>query len=53
MRFPNFRQLLVTLVGFLVLLFAAPFTSNAEEDVSTLSGRVVDMEGHPVSDLTL
>ena len=53
MRFPNFRHPLMALVGIWALLLAAPLASNAEEDASTLSGRVVDMEGHPVSDLTL
>ena len=53
MKFLNFRHPLMTLVGILVLLLVAPLSSNAEEDVSILSGRVVDMEGHPVSDLTL
>ena len=53
MRFPNFRHPLVVLVGLLALLLLAPLSSSAEEDASILSGRVVDMEGHPVSDLTL
>ena len=53
MRFPNFRHPLMALVGIWALLLAAPLASNAEEDASTLSGRVVDMEGNPVSDLTL
>ena len=53
MRFPNFRPPLVALVGILALLLAAPLPSSAEEDAGTLSGRVVDMEEHPVSDLTL
>ena len=53
MRFPNFRHPLMALVGIWALLLAAPLASNAEEDASTLSGRVVNMEGHPVSDLTL
>ena len=37
----------------MALLLAAPLPSSAEEDASTLSGRVIDMEGNPVSDLTL
>ena len=53
MRFPNFRHPLVALVGILAFLLVAPLDSSAEEDASTLSGRVVDMEGDPVSDLTL
>ncbi len=53
MKFQNFRHPLVALIGILVLLLVVPLSSNAEEDVSILSGRVVDMEGHPVSDLTL
>ena len=53
MIFPNFRQPLMALVGILALLLAAALSSNAEEDASTLSGRVVDMEGNPISDLTL
>lgn len=53
MRFLNFRHLFVALVGILVLLLVAPLSSNAEEDAITLSGRVIDMEGNPVSDLTL
>ena len=36
-----------------MLLFVPPLSSSAEEEASALSGRVVDMEGHPVSDLTL
>ncbi len=50
MKFPNFRHPLVVLVGILVLLLATPLPSSAEKDANTLSGRVVDMEGHPVSD---
>ena len=59
MRFPNFRHPLMALVGILALLLATPLLSRGEvtsplqEDASTLSGRVVDMDGHPVSDLTL
>ena len=53
MKFPNFRHPLVALVGILALLLAAPLASSAAEEASALSGRVVDMEGHPVSDLTL
>ncbi len=53
MRFPDFRHPLVAFVGFLALLLAAPLFSSAEEDASVLSGRVVDIEGNPVSDLTL
>ena len=53
MRFPNFRHPPAALVGILALLLAAPLPSSAEEDASTLSGRVIDMEGNPVSDLTL
>ena len=52
MKFQNFRHRLVALIGILVLLLVAPLSSNAEEDTSTLSGRVIDMEGNPVSDLT-
>ena len=53
MRFPNFRHPLVALIGIWALLLAASLSSRAEEETSTLSGRVVDMEGQPVSDLTL
>lgn len=53
MRFPNFRYPLVVLVGVLAFLLVTPLSSNAEEEASTLSGRVVDMDGRPVSDLTL
>ena len=53
MKFPNFKQPLGTLVGILLLLLAVPLGSSAGEEAGTLSGRVVDMEGHPVSDLTL
>ena len=53
MRFSDFRHPLVALVGILAFLLAAPLCSGAEEEASTLSGRVVDMEGRPVSDLTL
>ena len=59
MRFQNFRHPLVALVGILVLLLVAPLLSRGEvtsplqEEASVLSGRVVDMEGNPVSDLTL
>ena len=53
MRFPNFRHPLVLLVGLLAFLLLTPLSSSAEEDASILSGRVVDMEEHPVSDLTL
>ena len=34
-------------------MLAAPLSSRAEEEASILSGRVVDMEKNPVSDLTL
>ena len=53
MKFLNFGHPLVVLVGILALLLTAPLSSSAEEEASTLSGRVVDMAGHPVSDLTL
>ena len=53
MRFQNFRHSLVALFGIWVFLLVASLASNAEEDAGTLSGRVVDMEGNPVSDLTL
>lgn len=59
MRFQNFRHLLVALTGILVILLATPLLSRGEvpsplqEEASVLSGRVVDMEGNPVSDLTL
>ena len=53
MRFQNFRHRLVALVGILGLLLVAPLSSNAEEDTTTLSGRVIDIEGNPISDLTL
>ena len=53
MRFPNFRHLLMALVGILALLFILPLSSSAEEDASILFGRVIDMEGQPISDLTL
>ena len=53
MKFQNFRHSLVALIGILILLFVAPLSSNAGEDASTLSGRVVGMAGNPVSDLTL
>ena len=53
MRFPNFRHPLVALIGIWALLLAAPLSSRAEEETSILSGRVVDMKGHPVSNLTL
>ena len=53
MRFQNFRHPLVALTWILAFLLVAPLSSIAEEEASTLSGRVVDMEGNPVSDLTL
>ena len=53
MKFLNFRHSLVALVGILALLLAVTLCSSAEEDASTLSGRVVDMEGNPASNLTL
>ncbi len=53
MRFQNFRHPLVAFIGILAFLLVAPLSSIAEEEASTLSGRVVDMEGNPVSDLTL
>ena len=53
MRFPNFRPLLMALVGILALLLILPLSSSAEEDASALSGRVIDMEGQTISDLTL
>ena len=59
MRFQNFRHPLMAFVGILALLLAIPLLSRGEvtsplqEDASTLSGRVVDMEGNLVSDLTL
>ena len=53
MRFPNFKHPLMAFVGVLALLLVASLSSGAEENASTLSGHVVDMEGHPVSELTL
>ena len=53
MRFPNFKHPLVALIGILVFLLVTPLSSSAEEDAGTLSGRVVDMAGDPVSDLAL
>jgi len=53
MKFLNFRYPLMILVGVLALLLVTPLSSSAGEDASTLSGRVVDMAGHPVSDLAL
>ena len=53
MRFPNFRHPLVAFVGIWALLLVAPLPSSAEEEASILSGCVVDMEGHSVSNLTL
>ena len=52
MRFPNFRHPFVALIEILALLLVAPLFSSAEEEASTLSGRVIDMERNPVSDLT-
>ena len=53
MQFLNFKHPLMTLVGVLALLLAVSLPGSAEEDASILSGRVVNMEGQPVSDLTL
>ena len=53
MKFLNFKHPVVALVGIWALLLAVPLLTSAEEDASTLSGRVIDMEGNPVSDLTL
>ena len=53
MRFQNFRPFPTVFIGIWALLLVAPLPNVAEEDASTLSGRVVDMEGNPVSDLTL
>ena len=53
MKFRNYKHPLMAFVGVLALLLAAPLSSSAEEEAGILSGRVVDMEGHPVSDLTL
>ena len=53
MRFPNFRHPLVAFVGIWALLLVAPLPSSAEEEASILSGRVIDMEGQTISDLTL
>ena len=53
MKFLNFRHPLVAFVGVLALLLVVSLSSSAGEDASTLSGRVVDMAGHPVSDLAL
>ena len=58
-RFQNFRHPLAAFIGILVLLLVASLfsrgevTSPLQEDASTLSGRVIDMEENPVSDLTL
>lgn len=53
MRFPDFRHPLMAPAGILVLLLAVSSHGIAEEEASVLSGRVIDMEGNPVSDLTL
>ena len=53
MKFLNFRHPLMILVGVLALLLVVSLSSSAGEDAGTLSGRVVDMAGHPVSDLAL
>ena len=53
MKFPNFKHPVVALVGIWALLLAVPLLISAEENASTLSGRVTDTEGNPVSDLTL
>ena len=59
MRFQNFRPPLVALTGILAFFLVSPLLSRGEvtsplqEAASVLSGRVVDMEGNPVSDLTL
>ena len=53
MKFLNFRHPLMTFVGFLALLLVVSSPSSAEEDTSVLSGRVVDMEGNSVADLTV
>lgn len=53
MRFQNFRHPLVAFVGILAFSLVIPLFSSAKENASTLSGRVIDMDGNPVSDLTL
>ena len=53
MRFPDFRHPLMAPAGILVLLLAVSSHGIAEEEASVLSGRVIDMEGNPISDLTL
>ena len=53
MRFPKFKYSVVVLAGIWAFLLAVPLLISAEENASTLSGRVVDMDGNPVSDLTL
>lgn len=37
----------------LIICLAAPFRSNAEENPSTLSGRVINADGEPVTDIPL
>lgn len=49
----NFGQTLAFLIQILGLLLAVSLSVSAKAGTGTLSGRVIDMEGHPVSDLTL
>ena len=53
MKFSNFKHLLMVLIGILALLLVLSLSSSAEGEASILSGRVIDMEEQPVSDLTL
>lgn len=48
-----FKFNLISLTAIVLLLFAASPHSIAQETMSTLSGRVVDVEGNPVAGFTL
>ena len=47
------RSFLVVIIGIVAIVLAIPLCSFAQEATSTLSGRVVNTDGSPVSDLKI
>ena len=48
-----FKPNLISLIAIVVLLFGALSYSNVQEDTSTLSGRVVGVDGNPIAGISI
>ena len=53
MNCSRFKPNLISLTAIVVLLFGALSYSNAQEATSTLSGRVVDVDGKPIAEISI